>query len=242
MTIQDYLQRRKECTDSQAKYRDFCLTCRQPGFSCYCEGIEVFDPGVKFVILNHPIEMRRRIATGRMSHLCLKDSELIVGHDYTLNSRVNEIISDPTLHSVILYPGQSSTNLTQIPKLERTSLFPKDKKLAIFVIDGTWATARQTASRSQNLKALPRICFTPPAPSTFRVRKQPSKFCYSTIEAIHHCLDLLAPVRLAELDSSSSSPLASESSRQHDILIRLFNRMVERQLEIKAARNLIRAS
>lgn len=171
---------------------------------------------MRFVILNHPIEMKRRIATGRMSHLCLEKSWLIVGHDYTQNAQVNAIIANPAFHCVILYPGQRSVNLSPLSRSERSALFPRDRELVVFVIDGTWATARQTAWQSQNLKALPRVCFTPPAPSNFRVRKQPRPECFSTIEAIHHTIDLLG-----------------DGSRKHDVLLDVFNQMVERQLAIR---------
>ena len=171
---------------------------------------------MRFVILNHPIEMKRRIATGRMSHLCLEKSWLIVGHDYTHNPQVNAIIANPAFHCVILYPGQRSVNLSPLSRPDRRALFPRDKELVIFVIDGTWATARQTAWQSQNLKSLPRVCFTPPAPSNFRVRKQPRPECFSTIEAIHHTIELLG-----------------DGSRRHDVLLDVFNRMVDRQVAIR---------
>src|SRR5437868_14164259 len=91
----------------------------------------------------------------------------------------------------MLYPGMRSQNLTPLSQDERLDLFPQSKKLTIFVIDGTWATARRTVRQSQNLTNLPRICFSPVKPSTFRVRKQPNPACYSTIEAIHHTIELV---------------------------------------------------
>jgi DTW domain-containing protein YfiP len=192
----------------------------QPHYSCYCEHIRRFDPNMKFVILIHPIEMKRRIATGRMSHLSLEDSNLIMGHDYSENKRVNEILADSRFHPVVLYPGPTSVNLTYLEAREREDLFPQDKRLAVFVIDGTWGTARQMMNRSQNLKTLPRISFSPPAPSNFRVRKQPRPGCYSTIEAIHHTIELLGQGRGFPTET-----------RIHDHLLHVFARMVERQLE-----------
>ena len=156
------------------QYRVLCTSCTQPTFSCFCSQIKVFDPRMSFVILIHPIEVKRRIATGRMSHLCLKDSHLIKGQDYTHNNLVNDLITDPDYHSVILYPGINSKNLTPLAVEQRAELFPKTKKLRLFVIDGTWATARKMIRQSQNLNNLQRICFSPTTPSNFRVRKQPN--------------------------------------------------------------------
>ena len=177
--------------------------------------MQAFDPGIKFVILIHPIEFRKRIATGKMAHLSLKNSELIRGHDYSDNERVNGILADPANYCVMLYPGPTSTNLTLQTNDERASLFPTDKKLVIFVIDGTWLSAKKTVHLSQNLKVLPKVCFVPVKTSNFRVRKQPAPECYSTIEAIHHVIELMG------------------TSTEHGILLELFDRMVTQQLELQ---------
>lgn len=177
---------------------------------------------MKFVILIHPIEARRRIATGRLSHFCLANSELILGHDYSANERVNELIKDPGFHPVILYPGVKSSNLSLMTVSERTNLFPKGKPLSVFVIDGTWATARQMVNQSQNLQTLQRVCFSPDRPSNFRVRKQPAPGCYSTIEAIHQTIELLGPVAKFPVET-----------REHDRLIQVFDQMVEKEIHFR---------
>ncbi len=220
MNLQSYLDRKNELLKTAKKFRDLCVACLQPEFSCYCQHIQSFDPKIKFAILIHPIEVRRRIATGRMSHLSLKNSELIMGQNYTQNDEVNRLLASEEYDPVVLYPGRSSLNLTEAPKLERAKIFQPDKMPLVFVIDGTWATAKKMMRESQNLNVLPRICFTPPGPSQFRVRKQPGENCYSTIEAIHHSIELLGDA--VGFDSAS---------RRHDRLLYVFNRMVERQLQ-----------
>ena len=202
------------------RQRLLCSVCLQPHSTCYCAHLRSFDPKIKFAILIHPIEVRRRIATGRMSHLLLRDSFLIHGCDYTDNPQVNELLHDSRYHSVILYPGLKACNLSQLEAPARAQLFPPDKELLIFVIDGTWSTARKMLNRSRNLQTLPRICFTPTKPSQFRVRQQPKVECYSTIEAIHHTLELLGPARGFNL-----------ASGEHNRLLDVFGVMVEQQLE-----------
>lgn len=219
MTIDEYRKRRAELFAHESQFRRQCHVCFQPEVQCYCSEIRPFDPKIIFAILIHPIEARRRIATGRMSHLCLKNSHLIVGEDYSNDSTVNRLIQDPRNHSVMLYPGARSVDLTPLAAEERSDLFPSHKNLVVFVIDGTWSKARKTVRMSQNLLGLPRIGFTPPAPSRFRVRKQPSSRCYSTIEAIHYTIELIGESR------GFQSHL-----RAHDGLLEVFDRMVERQL------------
>lgn len=220
MDIAAYKAKRAQLRLQEPKYRTLCTVCIQPDFCCYCHHVDKFDPKINFVVLIHPVEVKRRIATGRMSHLCLKGSYLIQGQDYTHDHLVNKLIEDEEYHSVILSPGPTSHNLSDLPVAEKESLFPKDKKLRIFVIDGTWATAGKMIRQSENLKTLPRICFSPPQPSNFRVRKQPKPYCYSTVEAIHHTIELLGESQNFQV-----------RERSHDKLLTVFNYMVERQLQ-----------
>ncbi len=218
--LQTYLENRQNLLKQRPVYRTLCGTCLHPTFSCYCESLQSFNPQIQFVILIHPIEFQRRIATGRMSHLILENSHFIKGQDYSNNAQVNQLIEDPSNHSLILYPGVSSVNLTSQSKSQRASLFPAGKKITIFVIDGTWATARKMVRQSQNLQNLPRICFTRSQPSTFRVRKQPAAHCVSTIEAIHETIELIGDV--CGFDTKN---------RTHDRLLKAFDQMVEKQIE-----------
>jgi DTW domain-containing protein len=222
MDVQRYRERKLKLLADQPVFREHCSECRQPNFSCYCVHIIKFNPNISFVILIHPIEVRRRIATGRMSHLCLENSFLIKGEDFATNEKVNALIADPDRHCMILYPGKNSMNLTAMSPEGREHFFgkhiPQKKLLTIFVIDGTWATAGKMA-RSKNLQALPKISFTPDKPSNFRVRKQPFAHCYSTIEAIHQTIDIIGSTRGFDT-----------ASREHDNLIKAFAAMVEFQL------------
>lgn len=148
-----------------------------------------------------------------MAHLILKNSRWIMGHDYSNDAEVNALVGDPTRHCVMMYPGKLSTNITHLKPEERFDLFPEGKTPTVFVVDGTWATARKMVRLSTNINRLPRFCFTPSRPSEFRVRQQPNENCFSTIEAIHETLDLFG-------------------SEGHDHLLYVFDKMVNRQLEL----------
>ncbi len=219
MKIDDYQLKKAERLLKEPTHRVLCQTCAQPDFCCYCKQIVSFDPNIHFVILIHPLEVKRRIATGRMSHLCLEGSHLIKGLDFTHDSIVNALIEDSNFYSVILFPGSDSKNMTLMTEFEKQNLVPTSKKLRIFVIDGTWATAGKMIRMSENLKTLLRVCFSPPKLSNFRVRKQPNEACYSTIEAIHHTIELMGSTQGFNLET-----------RQHDHLLSAFDFMVERQL------------
>jgi len=220
MNLQQYRAQRQRLSDQEPRVRATCHICRQSQFNCYCAHVQRFDPHITFAILIHPIEVQRRIATGRMSHLCLEHSYLIEGEDFTDHEGVNRLIDDPAHQSVMLYPGADSINLSALNGQAHSVPFASDKKLVIFVIDGTWATARKMVRHSRNLHALPKVSFSLDKPSNFRVRKQPAAGCYSTIEAIHQVIELAAPY--------SGFSLAS---RRHDNLLAVFDKMVEQQLQ-----------
>ncbi len=220
ITVQSYLQKRAELSQVE-QFRVMCLRCRQPEFTCFCEHVQSFDPNITFLILMHPIEFKRRVATGRMSHLVLQNSILSIGEDFTQDASVNAILSNDDFQSYILYPGPRSTNLSQISSIDKQNQFHRpQKKLAIVVIDGTWNTSNKMLRLSKNLHHLQQICFTPSHPSRFRVRKQPAPECYSTIEAIHETIELIG----------DSQGFATQT-REHDKLLYVFDKMVEQQLE-----------
>jgi DTW domain-containing protein YfiP len=220
LKLHDYLSKRQALIAQAPQVRAACNVCRQSKFNCYCAHVQRFDSGITFAILIHPIEVQRRIATGRMSHLCLENSYLIEGEDFSAHELVNALIDDPNNQCVMLYPGQDSLNLSELSEADRSAPFARNKKLVIFVIDGTWATARKMVRYSEKLGVLPRICFSLDQPSNFRVRKQPAAGCYSTIEAIHQVIELLGHLYGM-----------STASRQHDNLLDVFDRMVEQQLQ-----------
>jgi DTW domain-containing protein YfiP len=216
MNLQQFLERRALEVHHQPRYRTICRTCAQPGFSCYCEFILSFDPKIEFIILIHPIEVRRRVATGRMSHLLLQGSRLISGHDFSNHPEINQTLQNPSKNCFILWPGTSSLNLADPA---HQNIFQTPKHPVVFVIDGTWATARKMLRLSQNLHPVPRISFPLTTPSNFRVRKQPKPHCLSTIEAIHQVLEF-----------SKAPGGFSSGERNHDRLLSVFDKMVERQL------------
>jgi DTW domain-containing protein YfiP len=223
VNLEAYLKKRAELSAQQVNYQVRCYDCHRPVGTCYCGLVKAFDAKINFVVLIHPIEYKRRVATGRMSHLCLKNSHLVLGTDFTQNTEIQKLISDPQFYSVVLFPGAQSINLTTLTDQEKALVTPAGKKLRVFVLDGTWSTAKKMLRLSLNLQQLPKICFVPPAPSNFRVRKQPKKECFSTLEAIHHTIELLGVGQGFDL-----------KSRAHDNLLEVFTKMVDKHIELNA--------
>jgi len=218
MNLSEFLLKRRNWQLSQKQFHERCYTCRRSKPLCYCHLIKSFQSEPQFVILIHPVEFRRRVATGRMAHLCLNNSIMIDAASFGENTKLQGILNNPDHHCVVLYPGENSVNLSPLSVGERWELFPKDKKLVIIVIDGTWNTASGMMRSCEKLNNLPRVCFSPRQASRFRIRKQPKDFCLSTIEAIHECIDLLNV----------------QASSAHDHLLEVFDRVIDWHIELNA--------
>ena len=190
------------------KMRSFCWRCRKAKTTCYCESIRSFKTNVKIVLLQHPSEARMAIGTARMAHLCVENSLMIPGEEFSDNIPVARLLADTNNHCVVLFPGPDATDIAET---DAHGLADR-KQLVIFVIDGTWQTAQKMLKRSPNLTALPRICFIPDRVSHYRIRRQPKEYCWSTIEAVHHVLSVLDP------------------NIQAGNLLEVFNGMVEQQI------------
>lgn len=220
MHLAEYLAKRSASHRSHGRGK--CLRCLRPPLACYCAGIRPFTPGIRFLILTHIREAQKRIATGRMATLAVQGARQVVGEDFSADSEVNALLSDPALYPVVLYPGADALNLSQVPPSARA--FPRIP--LVIVIDGTWSTAPKMLIKSHNLRGLPRISYDALEPSRFLVRRQPEAYCHSTIEAIHHVIDLLGPSY-------------GFHGREHDHMLRVFDSMVRQQQRSQQARNAV---
>jgi DTW domain-containing protein YfiP len=178
----------------------------------------------KFVILMHPYEHKRvKANTGRLTHLCLADSELHLGIGFDEHEAVQALINDPRNFPVLLYPGRDSRDLSkgELPVADLAG-----RRLVVFLLDATWRLVRPMFRTSLSLQRLPRIMFTNAAPSRYIIKRQPEPGCLSTLEATH---ELLGALDRAGLDVYS----------QPAQLIDLFHRMQDFQIR-RAAENALR--
>jgi DTW domain-containing protein YfiP len=159
------------------------------------------DVGAKIVILMHPKEEKHeRTATGRLASLCLKESEIVVGVCFDGHPRVRSLLADPRYLPVLLYPDEKAIDLSveglagegaarEGPAARRLAgLVPGERRLLVFLLDGTWACAGKMYKQSSILRSLPSIKFTASEPSRWLIKRQPRPGCLSTIEAIHELL------------------------------------------------------
>jgi DTW domain-containing protein YfiP len=147
----------------------------------------------KFVILMHPYEFKRiKANTGRLTHLCLADSEVHIGIEFDGHEAVQALINDPKNYPVLLYPGKDALDLSKVEKhdaqLSALNSHLAQRRLVVFLLDATWRLVRPMLRLSPSLQRLPRIMFSNAAPSRYVIKRQPEPGCLSTLEATHELL------------------------------------------------------
>lgn len=196
--------------------REMCYRCFWPKPLCWCESITGMPTRTKFVFLMHPKEFKKeKAATGRLTHLCLDNSEIHMGVSFEGHEPVQALLRDPHHRPMLLYPGRTALNLSE------TSLPPDflgSRQLVIILLDATWSLGRKMLRLSPSLQRLPRIMFTPTAPSRFVIKQQPQAGCLSTLEATH---ELLVALERSGLDGYPlPTQLLDLFARMQDIQIR----------------------
>jgi DTW domain-containing protein len=170
----------------------------------------------RFIFLMHPKEFKQeKAATGRLTHLCLPNSEIQVGVGFDDHTAVQATINDPKNFPVLLYPGEHAQNLSAENSL-RSEL--GDRRLVLFLLDATWSCARKMLKLSPSLQRLPRVMFTAQRPSRYVIKQQPQDGCLSTLEATHEVLVALQAMGLDRY------PLPAQ-------LLSLFARMQDFQIQ-----------
>src|SRR6187551_826461 len=97
-----------------------CYRCFWPKAHCWCGSITPMPSRTKFVILMHSYEFKRiKANTGRLTHLCLADSELFVGEAFDQHEAVQALINDPQNYPVLLYPGKEAIDLSKAGSMEQ---------------------------------------------------------------------------------------------------------------------------
>jgi len=188
--------------------RPTCASCRRPESVCYCRHVTPIETATRVLLLQHPRERDVPIGTARMASLCLRNAELHVGLRWPGTEAVARALSDPERPAALLYPGPGAVDVMSHP--------PRGP-VTLVVVDGTWSQTRKVVRDNPVLAALPRYAFVAPAPSEYRIRREPDPAYVSTIEALALVLGAL------EGDPERFGPL-----------LRPFRAMVDAQLSYEA--------
>ena len=185
----------------------------------------------------HPKEAyKQKTGTGRLAHLTLENSEILIGINFTQNARLKELLADERYFPVLLYPGEDAYTAETLARSQGSGSAGFDcaqgvektvrKQLLVIVVDATWFFAKKMLRLSPNLLELPKISFRAGYRSQFKFKQQPAEECLSTIESCYYLMKELQKEKVfgVNLDADCES------------LMDVFRRMVDYQLESEKER------
>ncbi|MBU2983774.1 DTW domain-containing protein [Saccharophagus degradans] len=172
--------------------RPLCSHCFRPASACYCQLVNRIATRVEVVIWQHPNEQNHPKGTAQLLHMCLPNSRLIVGEQFSK--------SDLSLHDcALLYPHSEDCKLVTQPNTVNQLL----------VIDGTWRKSRKILHLNPWLLALPRLSIHAQQ-GNYTIRKAEAAHQLSTFESTTSALNLLeGGAQLAMLDAVFAQYIAS---------------------------------
>jgi DTW domain-containing protein len=156
-------------------------------------------------LLQHPREADVPHGTARLAELSLRNSRRYVGTDFESDPAVVAALADPEAPAILLYPSPDARPLSEVPR---------DARVTLVVVDGTWWQAQKLLKLNPLLRKLPHYVLSPSEPSRYRIRREPAEHCVSTIEAVTRALGEL------EADAEGMQSVLGP-----------FDAMVEHQLE-----------
>lgn len=194
---------------------DRCYRCFKPESACLCKYTKEIDVGIKFVFLMHPKEFKRqRTGTGNLSHITLKNSEIIVGLNFAENERLQQLLKDPQYFPVMMYPGENAWTAQREGFKETLA----GRTLLVLILDATWFCSRKMIEHNPFLLELPRVSFTGDYRSIFTFKREPRPEYISTIEC---CYYFIKEMQSAEMVNPEIDP---------EPLMNVFKEMIKLQL------------
>lgn len=174
--------------------RKTCPNCQRPLPVCYCSALVKVANSIKVLIIQHPLEHKHPFNTGRMAHLCLSNSELIVAETLS-TAQLTSILNTP---SGLLYPSLPwLANSEEIVKPQANQLPDTSSIQQLIVIDATWKKSKKILHLHPALQQLPRLHLKShlkgKLSSNYQIRKTTVENGLSTLESIVMALDILEP-------------------------------------------------
>ncbi len=193
--------------------RSSCPHCLRPLKTCICGLACRVETNTEVCILQHPLEVQNAKGSARLLHLCLPNSQLIVGE--TFSEQQLDTLLTANKRNLLLYPTEDESARTTIDgttidsasidrttmqdsntRLSTTGIEPIDKQpLRLIVIDGTWRKSRKILHLNPRLAQLPRYGLAASHTSHYHIRKAHKPGQLSTFEASQRALEQLEEAR-----------------------------------------------
>lgn len=205
----------------QGTRRAQCPRCLRPLATCLCAAVHTTAHQVQVLILMHPLEQRQAKGTGRLLHLCLPGSRLLVGEQFA-PELLHEALTGPWCdadraaprRALLLYPATAASAPCAAPPPLPPDWLARPDRLRLVVLDATWRKSRKMLWTHPALQALPRLALQDMAPSRYVIRKAHAAHQLSTLEATQRALQRLEPTNtgIAALGLAMQGFMAQQSA------------------------------
>ncbi|XP_069694823.1 tRNA-uridine aminocarboxypropyltransferase 2 isoform X2 [Periplaneta americana] len=172
------------------KMREICNTCRRPATVCWCAFLPAspLDTQCRVIILQHPAEQRRCLATVPMLALGLAPGKCLIFRGKRFpqvrHEGLEEILEAP--NSILVYPSNNAVTLEELPPVSETT-----GPYNFILIDGTWPQAKAIYHSTPLLHKLRQIKLVTGNTSEYVIRTQPTDGCLSTLETVAEVLAVI---------------------------------------------------
>lgn len=153
--------------------------------TCICRCVQQVNTQTEILILQHPLEVSQAKGTGRLLHLNLPASRIIIGETFdqsSLHALLHTSIDGSQRQPVLLYPDTPS-----MPAISLADTIAPNN-MTLVVLDATWKKSRKMLYANPQLQQLPRLLLNETPLSEYRIRKAHRPDQLSTYEAT--CLAL----------------------------------------------------
>jgi DTW domain-containing protein YfiP len=170
--------------DTTRSRRATCAACERPQAACICAAVERVDGAVELLILMHPLEVGQAKNSGRLLHLCVPGSRIVVGETFDAPA-LDELLHGDGRQPVLLYPAAPDA-----PAAAGLAL-PHPARTRLVVIDATWRKSRKMLYLNPSLAGLPRLALGDVPASAYRIRKAHAPHQLSSFEAAAYAMGQL---------------------------------------------------
>ena len=160
--------------------RQICTRCLRPQSACICQWITPVVHATEVLILQHPLEIQHAKNSGRLLHLSLTGSRILLGE--RLDAREWDQALESPKYTVLLYPPTAIKGQALAPSPEASRM--KDpNQVRLIVLDATWRKSRKMLHLNRALQLLPRLALDEVPRSRYLIRKAHKPGQLSTLEA-----------------------------------------------------------
>ncbi|HEY0329784.1 MAG TPA: tRNA-uridine aminocarboxypropyltransferase [Rhodopseudomonas sp.] len=171
-----------------------CPRCQKPVPLCICDSVTPLESRTKLLILQHPQEQDRALATARLTALHFPNAVVRVGLSWpSLSKAWGQPVHDPSRWAVLYLGSAKVAELDtdrDIVAIDRKGEVEENQRAilkdieGVVLLDGTWSQAKALWWRNAWMLKCQRVILGPKAPSRYgKLRKEPRRDGLSTLEA-----------------------------------------------------------